>query len=77
MIYLEHKAVKGEVTITSSREVRRHAREVEAANRGEKPMDEIKPIVDEPWALKFKNGLREIDAPGLLLLGFGWSLVNL
>lgn len=76
LIYLERKAVRGEVSLASSKEVRRHAKAVDEVNRGEKSAADLQPLLDEPWALKLKRGLREIDAFGLLLLGFGWSLVS-
>lgn len=76
LIYLERKAIKGTVGITSSRAARRHLKQVEEAQAGERAAADIEPLLDEPWAAKFKRGLHEIDALGLLLLGFGWSLVS-
>ncbi|KAH6896758.1 major facilitator superfamily domain-containing protein [Thelonectria olida] len=81
LIYLDRKAKKdGIVNIASSNAARRAAREL-AQERGEDGPHGaiIAPAAedDKPWMEKLKANLEEIDAFGLILLGFGWSLLLL
>lgn len=64
LIYLEHRAVK-------------------SGKKGSEKADEdavdaavLDPLHNAPWPQKVKKAFIEIDAFGLLLLGFGWSLVR-
>ncbi|KAG7087766.1 hypothetical protein E1B28_013707 [Marasmius oreades] len=78
LIYLERKAQKlGIVNMASSNAARREAREL-AEKKGEKGphglvVAEVAPT-NLTWIERVKANLAEIDAFGLILLGFGWSL---
>ncbi|KAJ5767538.1 MFS general substrate transporter [Penicillium manginii] len=81
LIWLDRKAKKhGIVNIASSNANRRDARElVEKEGHGVPRGAIIAPAVkpSQTWMEVFKNNLEEIDAFGLVLLGFGWSLLLL
>ncbi|KAL0059260.1 hypothetical protein AAF712_014010 [Marasmius tenuissimus] len=83
LIYLDHKARKmGIVNMASSNAARREARALAAEKRekGEEADDPHGLVVAEAaqsnltWWQRVKMNLAEIDAFGLILLGFGWSL---
>ncbi|TRM59391.1 major facilitator superfamily domain-containing protein [Schizophyllum amplum] len=81
LIYLDRRAQKlGVVNIASSNLQRRLARE-EAQEKGEegpRGLDTYAaPQIKETWFQLLKRSCIEIDAFGLLLLGFGWSLLLL
>lgn len=68
LIYLDRKAHReGTINISSSGVARRRA-ELEAEGGEEEVVS---------WSLRAKQVLIEIDAFGLILLGFGWSLLLL
>ncbi|KAH7002280.1 hypothetical protein EDB80DRAFT_867287 [Ilyonectria destructans] len=81
LIYLDRQAKKhGIVNIASSNAARRAAREMAEEHGEEGPHGVIVArAADESqsWTGKLKQNLEEIDAFGLLLLGFGWSLLLL
>ncbi|KAH8601945.1 putative siderophore iron transporter [Bisporella sp. PMI_857] len=75
LIYLDRKAKKdGIVNMAASRAARRAAG-VEEGLAGQDEPVAIAPT--QPWAEGLKAGLEEIDAFGMILLGFGWSLLLL
>ena len=86
LIYLDRKAHKmGIVNMASSNAARREARAL-AAEKREKGEEADHPhglIVAEAapsnltWSQRVKANLAEIDGFGLILLGFGWSLLLL
>ncbi|KAL0580016.1 hypothetical protein V5O48_002019 [Marasmius crinis-equi] len=83
LIYLDRKAQKlGIVNMASSNAARREARAL-AAEKGENVEDPHGIVVGEAvstnltWWQRMKNNLVEIDGFGLILLGFGWSLLLL
>ncbi|KIY71323.1 MFS general substrate transporter [Cylindrobasidium torrendii FP15055 ss-10] len=78
LIYLDKKAQKeGIINIASSNAARRIAREKGVYDpRGADEEVDV-PVVSQGWWQAMKEGLVEIDAFGLLLLGFGWSLLLL
>lgn len=67
LFHLERKAVKNSDDLEDEEKVD------PAVAR---PVEEIDPLAHAPFMTRAKAGLREIDAIGLLLLGFGWSLVR-
>lgn len=81
LVFLERRARKaGIVNIASSNAARRAAAERarekgEEAPRGAIVAEAVAPKLS--WAQQLKFGLIEIDAFGLILLGFGWSLLLL
>jgi MFS family permease len=81
LIYLDRKAKKeGVVNIASSNAARRAARELAQESGYEGPHGAIvAPAAEEnkTWLEALKHNLEEIDAFGLILLGFGWSLLLL
>ncbi|KAF7546694.1 hypothetical protein G7Z17_g8242 [Cylindrodendrum hubeiense] len=81
LISLDRKAKKhGIVNIASSNATRRAAREMAEEHGEEGPHGAIVAAAADDsrtWTEKFKQNLEEIDAFGLLLLGFGWSLLLL
>lgn len=81
LIYLERKAHKeGIVNLASSNAARRAARELAEKEGYEAPRGIIVAPAVEPaltWTQALKRNLEEIDAFGLLLLGFGWALLLL
>ncbi|KAL0569960.1 hypothetical protein V5O48_012001 [Marasmius crinis-equi] len=86
LIYLDRKARKlGIVNMASSNAARRDARTLAAEKRekGEDVEDPHGLVVAEAattnltWGQRMKNNLIEIDGFGLILLGFGWSLLLL
>lgn len=77
LIYFEHKALKASDKDLAEQE--QHNRSLGlhvAADADAKPLEEIDPLAHAPLLTKTKRALEEIDAFGLLLLGFGWSLVR-
>ncbi|KAJ4259588.1 hypothetical protein NW762_007518 [Fusarium torreyae] len=81
LIYLDRKAKKeGIVNIASSNAARRAAREIAEENGYHGPHGAIvapAAETDRSWIEALKSNLQEIDAFGLILLGFGWSLLLL
>ncbi|KAK1227971.1 hypothetical protein PQX77_009018 [Marasmius sp. AFHP31] len=86
LIYLDHKARRmGIVNMASSNAARREARALAAEKRekGEEADDPQGLVVAEAaqsdltWWQRVKIALSEIDGFGLILLGFGWSLLLL
>lgn len=87
LIWLERRASKrGLITSTSAGNKIQAAKEHAELNKDEdeKPVDEVPtylpaaPVTAKlPWHLQIKQMLIECDTFGLLLLGFGWSLVCL
>ncbi|KAH8803311.1 putative siderophore iron transporter [Xylogone sp. PMI_703] len=83
LIWLDRKAKKdGIVNIASSKAARRAAGEQLAAEKGHgSPSNGVAAAAGEPtsgsWFGALKRNLEEIDAFGLILLGFGWSLLLL
>ncbi|KAJ9133838.1 Siderophore iron transporter [Pleurostoma richardsiae] len=81
LIYLDRKAKKdGIVNIASSNAARRAARELAERQGHEAPHGVVVAPAAEPagsWVESLKRNLEEIDAFGLILLGFGWSLLLL
>ncbi|THU81737.1 MFS general substrate transporter [Dendrothele bispora CBS 962.96] len=81
LIYLDRQAQKmGLVNIASSNAARREARNLAEQEGREGPRGQVAAkAVDSQlsWADRAKNNLIEIDAFGLVLLGFGWSLLLL
>jgi len=80
LFYLERKAQKfGIVNIASSKQDRRNAtvlaREKGEIFEGGRGVAQAAPR--QPWLAQVKRGLVEIDAFGLLLMGFGWCLLLL
>ncbi|KAF9262039.1 MFS general substrate transporter [Marasmius fiardii PR-910] len=81
LIYLERKAHKlGIVNMASSNAARREARAL-AEKKGEEGPHGLVIAEAAPtnlaWKDRMKANLTEIDAFGLILLGFGWSLLLL
>ncbi|KAL7806917.1 MFS general substrate transporter [Trichoderma gracile] len=81
LIWLDRMAKKkGEVNIASSAAARRTI-DPAVDQEGQKgSLNTATPPVDDteqPWTLLLKKNLEEIDAFGLVLLGFGWSLLLL
>jgi hypothetical protein len=81
LIHYDRKAQKlGIVNIASSRDARKQARAA-ATEKGEQgPHGAIvapAPVDNRTWVQKLREGLIEIDAFGLVLLGFGWTLLLL
>lgn len=78
LIYYDRKAQRlGIVNIASSKAARREAQQYgEKGSHGivSVPTSNVPP---KPWSQKMREGLVEIDGFGLLLLGFGWSLLLL
>ncbi|KAF6829221.1 siderophore iron transporter [Colletotrichum musicola] len=81
LLYLDKKAKKdGIVNIASSNAARRAARDLAGEKGYEGPHGAIvAPAAEEKttWTQSLKRNLIEIDAFGLILLGFGWSLLLL
>ncbi|KAM5345835.1 hypothetical protein ACJ41O_011696 [Fusarium nematophilum] len=81
LIWLDRKAKRdGVVNIASSNAARRAARELAEQRGYEGPHGAIVAPAAEPnrtWVQALKQNLDEIDAFGLILLGFGWSLLLL
>lgn len=81
LVWLDRKAKKhGIVNIASSNAIRRDARELAEQEGHEAPHGTvIAPAAEKSrtWMEALKNSLVEIDAFGLILLGFGWSLLLL
>ncbi|CAI7603243.1 unnamed protein product [Penicillium pancosmium] len=81
LIWLDRKAKKhGIVNIASSNATRRDARELAEKEGHEAPRGAvIAPAAElsRTWMEALKTNLEEIDAFGLILLGFGWSLLLL
>ncbi|KAF6803879.1 siderophore iron transporter [Colletotrichum sojae] len=81
LLYLDKKAKKdGIINIASSNAARRAARDMAGEKRYEGPHGAIvAPAAEEKttWTQSLKHNLIEIDAFGLILLGFGWSLLLL
>lgn len=81
LIYLDRKARKnGIVNMASSNAERRAAKELAETEGREAPHGTIVASAakwDATWTDKLVHNLHEIDAFGLLLLGFGWSLLLL
>ncbi|UNI17626.1 hypothetical protein JDV02_003956 [Purpureocillium takamizusanense] len=81
LIYLDRKAKKhGVVNMASSNAARRAAKELADETGRDAPHGmAVAPAAepDERWAQAAVRVLHEIDAFGLLLLGFGWSLLLL
>lgn len=78
LIYLEHKAMKAPETVEDAEnKTKTHELNV-AADAGAIaiPTKDIKHDWDAPLVTRLKNGFYEIDAIGLIILGFGWSLVR-
>jgi hypothetical protein len=81
LLWLDRKARKhGIVNMASSNAERRAARELAEQGGYEAPRGTIiAPAAepDMPWPKKVQRVMDEVDAVGLLLLGFGWSLLLL
>lgn len=81
LIYLDRKArQQGIVNMASSNAARRAAGEAAEKEGTEKPHgDIVAPAVkpDASWMQRLLKNWYEIDAFGLILLGFGWSLLLL
>ncbi|KAL0935638.1 siderophore iron transporter [Colletotrichum truncatum] len=81
LLYLDKKAKKdGIVNIASSNAARRAARELAGEKGYDGPHGAIVAPAADPkssWMESLKRNLVEIDALGLILLGFGWSLLLL
>ncbi|KZL63241.1 siderophore iron [Colletotrichum incanum] len=81
LLYLDRKAKKdGIVNLASSNETRRAAKELAKEKGHDGPRGAIVAPATEPsstWSQSLKRNLIEIDAFGLVLLGFGWSLLLL
>lgn len=81
LIWLDRKGRKhGIVNMASSNADRRAAREMAEQHGYDGPRGIIvapAATSDMTWTQKMKNNLDEIDALGLLLLGFGWALLLL
>ncbi|KAF2022384.1 MFS general substrate transporter [Aaosphaeria arxii CBS 175.79] len=78
LVYLDRNAKKhGIVNIASSNAARRAAQTLAAEEGKEGPHGMVTAQAAEPtktWMESLKYNLEEIDAFGLILLGFGWSL---
>lgn len=76
LIYLEHKALKAPAVAPGDREG--HIGKLNIAP-GEDALsvEEVDPMYKAPLITRVKNGFYEIDALGLIILGFGWALVSL
>lgn len=81
LIWLDRKAKKhGVVNMASSNAARRAASQLAKEEGKETPRGAIIAMKAEPsrsWSEALKHNLGEIDAFGLILLGFGWSLLLL
>ncbi|KAK1498909.1 hypothetical protein CCUS01_02529 [Colletotrichum cuscutae] len=81
LLYLDRKAKKdGIVNLASSNAARRAAREMADEKGYDGPRGAIVAPAADPagtWMEGLKRNLVEIDALGLILLGFGWSLLLL
>lgn len=81
LIYLDRQARKrGIVNLASSNEARRAARELAEQEGHDGPRGAIvapAAEIEATWGQKMMRNLEEIDALGLILLGFGWSLLLL
>ncbi|GKT97081.1 siderophore iron transporter [Colletotrichum tofieldiae] len=81
LLYLDRKAKNdGIVNLASSNEARRAARELAEEKGYDGPHGAIVAPATESsstWTQSLKSNLIEIDAFGLILLGFGWSLLLL
>lgn len=81
LIHLDWKARKeGTVNIAASNAARRAAKELAEREGYEVPRGIVAAPAAEPastWVESFRRNVEEIDAFGLLLLGFGWSLLLL
>lgn len=81
LIYLDRRAKKnGIVNMASSNAARRAARELASEKGNEAPHGVVvAPAVtpSETWSQMLLRNFHEIDALGLILLGFGWSLLLL
>ncbi|KAK7045369.1 hypothetical protein VNI00_007618 [Paramarasmius palmivorus] len=81
LIYLDRKANKlGIVNMASSNAARREARELAEEKGEEGPHGVVVAealLVQPTWSQRLKQALSEIDAFGLILLGFGWALLLL
>ncbi|KAF5366833.1 hypothetical protein D9758_006517 [Tetrapyrgos nigripes] len=79
LIYLDRQAQKmGLVNIASSNAARREARALAEQEGMEGPRGEVTAKAAQTsltWRERAQNNLIEIDAFGLILLGFGWSLL--
>lgn len=77
LVYFEHKALKASDKEDAEKEQRDRSLGLHvAADADAKPVEEIDPLAHASLLAKTKRSLEEIDAFGLLLLGFGWSLVR-
>ena len=80
LFYLERKAQQsGVVNIASSKRARREAQAL-AQEKGETfegGRCVAQAALRQPWWSQVKQGLVEIDAFGLVLMGFGWCLLLL
>ncbi|KAJ5691892.1 MFS general substrate transporter [Penicillium macrosclerotiorum] len=81
MIWLDRKAKKyGIVNLASSNAARRAARDLAKMDGHDAPEGAIIAPAAAPsqtWFRSLQSNLEEIDAFGLILLGFGWSLLLL
>ncbi|CAG8059727.1 unnamed protein product [Penicillium salamii] len=81
LIWLDRKAKKaGIVNLASSNAARRAARELAEKEGMEAPRGAVVAAAadsSETWLRTLNRNLEEIDAFGLVLLGFGWSLLLL
>ncbi|KXH66775.1 hypothetical protein CSAL01_09850 [Colletotrichum salicis] len=80
LLYLDREAKDGIVNLASSNAARRAAREMAEEKGYHGPRGAIVAPAAEPagtWMEGLKRKLIEIDALGLILLGFGWSLLLL
>ncbi|KAH6695517.1 major facilitator superfamily domain-containing protein [Plectosphaerella plurivora] len=81
LLWLDRKARKhGIVNMASSNAERRAARELAEQGGYEAPRGTIiapAAETDMPWPKKVQRVMDEVDAVGLILLGFGWSLLLL
>jgi len=77
LIYLDRKAKKHGIINMASSKAARRAAGVEKGLAAQPEDVTVKALPTKTWKEGLKHSLEEIDAFGLLLLGFGWSLLLL
>ncbi|KAK2592581.1 hypothetical protein QQS21_009726 [Conoideocrella luteorostrata] len=81
LVYLDRKAKRtGTANLASSGEAQRAEKEAaDQSGRDSAQVDGAETVAaaQSSWSQKFRRGLVEIDAFGLTLLGFGWTLLLL
>lgn len=81
LIRLDRKAKKGGIANMASSAAERRAAREQAEVEGQGPPTGITfapaTVMNETWVQACRRNLEEVDAFGLILLGFGWALLLL